>query len=117
MRCSAPGLLAKSKREIAAVVAAVNASRSTVVAVDMPTGIDGATGAVRGLAIEAALTVSFCRKKPGHLLFPGRRHCGELVIADIGISDAAVAAAGSVLHENTPASWRIPKTRRARAQV
>ena len=49
--------------------------------------------------------------------FPGRRYCGELVIADIGISDAAVAAAGSMLHENTPALWQVPRARRARAQI
>jgi hydroxyethylthiazole kinase-like uncharacterized protein yjeF len=103
------GLAREIEAEIATVIATVNASGSTVVAVDMPTGIDGASGAVRGLAVEAALTVSFCRKKPGHLLLPGRRYCGELVIADIGVSDDAVEAAGSALRENSPALWRVPR--------
>ena len=60
------GLARDLDGEMTALVAAVNASGSTVIAVDVPTGIDGATGAVRGAAMVASLTVSFVRKKPGH---------------------------------------------------
>jgi hydroxyethylthiazole kinase-like uncharacterized protein yjeF len=102
------GLSRDIESDIARIIHAANASAGPIVAVDMPSGIDGASGLVRGTAIVAELTVSFCRKKPGHLLFPGRRYCGELVIADIGISDAVVEAVGSQLHENNPASWRLP---------
>ncbi len=102
------GLARDIEGRMAAVIAAVNASGSTVIAVDMPTGIDGTTGAVRGVAIAASLTVSFCRKKPGHLLLPGRKHCGELVVADIGVPDSAVERAGSRLFENGPSLWRLP---------
>ena len=96
--------------EAAALIGDKSASQVPVMAVDMPSGIDGRTGAVRGVAFEAALTVTFFRKKPGHLLMPGRGFCGELVVADIGI-DASVltkiaAQPADLTHENAPELWR-----------
>jgi len=90
----------------AAVVAALGERALPVVAVDVPSGVDGATGAVLGAAPAARLTVTFCRLKPGHLLLPGRLRCGETVLADIGIPDAVVAAHDSGLRVNAPARWR-----------
>jgi len=77
-----------------------------VVAIDLPSGVSGDTGQpLSGVHVRAALTVTFFRKKPAHLLLPGRILCGETVVADIGIpAQAAVAN----LHENTPALWRYP---------
>ena len=77
-----------------------------LIAVDVPSGVDGADGSVRGFAAAAALTVTFCRLKPGHVLLPGRGLCGETVLADIGIPDAAVAAHDTDWRQNRPALWR-----------
>ncbi len=78
-----------------------------VVAVDVPSGLDGDSGHVLGEhCCPAILTVTFCRRKPGHLLQPGRRLCGEVVTADIGIADGIVEALGPRFFHNTPALWQ-----------
>jgi NAD(P)H-hydrate epimerase len=86
-----------------AVVEAVNQSHVPVVAVDVPSGLDGDSGKVRGVAVKASLTVTFFRLKPGHLLLPGRELCGETLLADIGIPESA--ASQIKLFENTPMLW------------
>ncbi|MDR3435851.1 NAD(P)H-hydrate dehydratase [Telmatospirillum sp.] len=89
-----------------AVVEAINARHLDVVAVDVPSGIDGNSGEVRGVALMACLTVTFFRAKPGHVLFPGRRHCGSLVIGDIGIPNHVLAGVAPKTYVNVPALWR-----------
>jgi hydroxyethylthiazole kinase-like uncharacterized protein yjeF len=101
------GLSRPLEGAVAQVVEALNGL--PVVAIDIPSGISGDTGQPLGAVyVTAALTVTFFRKKPGHLLMPGRALCGELVLADIGIPDQA---ANTRLHENTPALWRYPHPR------
>jgi hydroxyethylthiazole kinase-like uncharacterized protein yjeF len=101
--------------EARALVERVNAFRRRsgrpVLAVDLPSGLDGATGAPRGVAIEADSSVTFFRLKPGHLLLPGRVLCGRLVVADIGIPAATLATIAPKAFANAPALWRsaLPK--------
>jgi len=77
-----------------------------VVAIDVPSGLSGDTGLpLGGVVVKAALTVTFFRKKPGHLLLPGGALCGDIMVSDIGIPPEAAAAE---LHENTPDLWRYP---------
>jgi hydroxyethylthiazole kinase-like uncharacterized protein yjeF len=76
-------------------------SKATVVSVDVPSGLSGDTGrALSGLCFKAELTVTFHRRKPAHVLQPGRGFCGEVVVADIGLGTV-----GGSLFENTPDLW------------
>ncbi len=87
--------------DVAATLAAITVP---VVAVDVPSGVSGDTGTGEG-AVRAALTVTFFRKKPGHLLLPGRTLCGELVVADIGTPEAVLARIAPRTQENDPLLW------------
>ena len=91
-----------------AVGAVLAAAGGPVLAVDVPSGVDGTTGAARGPAPQAALTVTFFRLKPGHLLFPGRGLCGELVLADIGLPATVLPGIGPRAWRNAPGLWRVP---------
>jgi ADP-dependent NAD(P)H-hydrate dehydratase / NAD(P)H-hydrate epimerase len=83
-----------------------------VVAIDIPSGIHGDTGEILGAAASSALTVTFHRAKPGHFLLPGRDHVGELVVADIGIPDAASPTSAGRLFANHPRLWGELRPRR-----
>lgn len=88
------------------IVQTINTRRIATVAVDVPSGVGGDDGAMRGAAPEASLTVTFFRAKPGHWLLPGRSHCGELLVADIGIPASVLPKIRPNLHRNDPALWR-----------
>ncbi len=89
----------------AGLVAAMNASPAPVVAIDLPSGLHADSGQPLGVAVEAEATVTFFRKKPGHLLLPGRALCGALWLAQIGIPESVLAGIGPNAFENAPALW------------
>lgn len=100
------GLSREVEGLVASVIQRARGAAIPVFAVDVPTGIDGDTGAVRGVAFDAEMTVTFFRKKPAHLLYPGRRHCGEIVVKEIGIGELALENLSLDLFENMPEVWR-----------
>src|SRR5271154_6795082 len=90
----------------AALLRAIRRRGLPLIAIDVPSGLHGDTGAVQGVAVPARLTVSFFRAKPGHFLMPGRTLCGELVIADIGIPARVLDTIRPAIRLNAPALWR-----------
>ncbi|MGV8939372.1 MAG: NAD(P)H-hydrate dehydratase [Allorhizobium sp.] len=88
------------------VIERVTEAGIPVIAVDLPSGIDGRTGQVMGAAFAAVHTVTFMARKPGHLLLPGRVLCGSVDVFDIGIPGRIVLAQAGLIAENAPCVWQ-----------
>ena len=83
--------------------------RATVIAIDIPSGIDSRTGAVLGAAVRADCTVTFSAVKTGLSLYPGRGYAGFRVVADVGIPKAAMPETDmTVLSDTMPMLRRNP---------
>ncbi len=99
-------------------ILAVISPKIPVIAVDIPSGVGGDDGLVQGaagniaeiltqgLAVKAEVTVTFCRGKPGHYLWPGCALSGEVVVADIGIADDIIQKIAPNIAINDPALWQ-----------
>ncbi|MGH2735434.1 MAG: NAD(P)H-hydrate dehydratase, partial [Actinomycetota bacterium] len=105
-RGTAEGLAAQA-------IEAINGCGAPVLAVDIPSGVDGATGAVEGPAVKAQATVTMQAIKTGCALHPGAAHCGDVVVADIGVEVSGASAfepapedAAAVLPVRTPDSHK-----------
>lgn len=96
--------------ELLDIVEQINGSPAQCVAIDLPSGVNGKTGAVLGeAAVRADMTVTFFRAKPGHYLFPGRAHCGEVIIEQIGLEDEVLKHIGPTAYYNCDKIWgRVP---------
>lgn len=92
----------------AAVIERSNEANITRIAIDVPSGLDGATGMALGPVLKADCTITFFRKKPAHLLYPGRGLCGEVVVADIGIHEDVLSTIHPLCFENLPHHWQLP---------
>jgi NAD(P)H-hydrate epimerase len=88
------------------LIEAAGKTGAPVVAVDLPSGVHGDSGAVLGFAAQATLSVTFFRRKPGHLLLPGRLLCGEVITGDIGIPEPILVEIAPRQHDNGPPLWR-----------
>lgn len=100
------GLSRKLTGDAAAWATCMDGEDVPVLAVDVPSGLDGDTGAPRDDAVvHATRTVTFFRKKTGHLLMPGRKLCGEVVVADIGIPASVLASIAPKTTTNALALW------------
>ncbi|HEX5936998.1 MAG TPA: NAD(P)H-hydrate dehydratase [Actinomycetota bacterium] len=89
----------------AAAIAALNVSEAPVVAVDIPSGVHGGTGAVEGEAVRAQLTVTFGAAKLGAVLMPGAEHAGIVRVVDIGFPDDLVHARAWLTEPSDVAGW------------
>ncbi len=87
------------------IINEINSRNLECLAIDLPSGVDGDTGQVQGGAPQAQLTVTFFRKKLGHLLLPGRALCGEVQVTDIGIPETVLEKINPSNAENAPANW------------
>jgi ADP-dependent NAD(P)H-hydrate dehydratase / NAD(P)H-hydrate epimerase len=107
------GLSRPVEGDARAMIEAINAHGAPVLAVDLPSGVNGTTAAIMGVAVHATETVTFFRKKPAHLLLPGRLQCGRVRVVDIGIDAAVLDEIRPQTFENAPQVWRgsfpVPK--------
>ncbi|NND89405.1 MAG: NAD(P)H-hydrate dehydratase [Granulosicoccus sp.] len=90
---------------LASVVERVNAASATVLSVDVPTGLDGNSHTIQGSCIQADATVTFFRCKPAHFLYPGRALCGQLTLAQIGLTEAQLDPGWPACRLNGPDSF------------
>ena len=95
--------------DILKLVKIINQSKTPVISVDIPSGIDGASGQVRGDALKAKHTITFFRAKPAHYLLPGREYCANLHVEDIGIPESVLEEIGVTCWLNTPNNRTLPK--------
>ena len=99
------GLKGEVRENCRALINAVNSSRVPVLAVDVPSGVDGTSGAILTEAVAARRTITFVRRKPGHLLLPGRLVCGTVELADIAMPDSVLAEVAVRTFHNEPDLW------------
>jgi len=104
------GFSGEVREKEARIIEKMNSVRAPVLAVDVPSGVDGATGEVQGMAVFADLTVCAHATKVGCVISPGREHAGEGVAVDIGIPQRADVDPSLVWTDAASLQGRIPRT-------
>jgi hydroxyethylthiazole kinase-like uncharacterized protein yjeF len=110
------GLTAPVEGVYAELIGVINSAGAPVLAVDLPSGINADTGAVMGVAVTAAVTITFALPKLGLLLHPGAARAGRVIVVDIGIPQAAVDQLALTIEQITPGSIRLALTPRSPQQ-
>ncbi len=92
----------------AELIETINQAPAMVIAVDLPSGVDGRTGQVLGIAVQAGVTVTFATGKPGLFLGSGKHHAGDVVVVDIGLPSALITDDPSpiqLITEDLASTW------------
>ncbi len=105
------GIKSEVRGRLAEAITLINAAGLPIVAVDIPSGLDTDNGGPLGVAVQAEMTVALAFAKLGEVIYPGASYCGELVVADIGIDDRAVAEVSSKteLLDRENIRWLVPR--------
>ena len=96
------GLKRNIKGKLKKIFNQINKSNNSVISVDIPSGVCSNTGKILGSAIKADFTVTFHRKKVGHVLAPGKKFSGKIEVVDIGFSQQKMK---TQCLENSPNLW------------
>jgi ADP-dependent NAD(P)H-hydrate dehydratase / NAD(P)H-hydrate epimerase len=104
------GFSGEVREKEARVIENMNDSPAPILAVDIPSGVDGATGEVHGVAVRADVTVCAHAAKVGCVISPGREHAGEVVAVDIGIPPEADVEPSLVWTDARSLRGKIPHT-------
>ena len=87
------------------IINKINLKNPYSISIDIPSGINGDTGQIQGIALKSNDTITFTRKKMGHLLLPGKEYCGNIKVKDIGINLEKLLFKPNVF-ENHPENWK-----------
>ena len=87
------------------IIKKINLKKPYCISIDVPSGINGDTGEIQGVAVKSNDTITFTRKKIGHLLYPGREYCGNVIVEDIGINLEKLLFKPHIF-ENHPDNWK-----------
>jgi ADP-dependent NAD(P)H-hydrate dehydratase / NAD(P)H-hydrate epimerase len=104
------GFSGEVREKEARLIEGMNESPAPILAVDVPSGVDGATGEVHGTAVQAHVTVCAHAAKVGCVISPGREHAGEVVAVDIGIPPEADVEPSLVWTDAESLQGKIPRT-------
>jgi hydroxyethylthiazole kinase-like uncharacterized protein yjeF len=94
----------------AGIIEKMNSAQSPVLAVDLPSGVDGTTGEVQGVAVSADLSICAHVMKVGCVISPGREHSGEIIAVDIGIPQRADVDPSLIWTDAASLRGEIPRT-------